>query len=189
MTIIGFNGAPTRDGSVGHLLDEALQAAAAEGNGETTVTRIDLLDLRMPFHDGNFATTPTELLETFHAMRSADGFIFATPVNWYNVSSLMKCFIDWLTTLEDHFELEGKVAGVLAHCDSDGGNQAAMAIITPLLHMGVLIPPYCAFYRNKNVGERSENRWMMVDQALVGRNVVRLIRATKNKNISWKLPN
>ena len=96
-------------------------------------------------------------------MSTADGFVFATPVHWFNMSALMKCFIDWLTSLEqDTCELEGKVAGALAHCDEDGGNQAVTSILSPLVHMGMLVPPYCGFFRNKYVASQSEQdgRWL-----------------------------
>jgi multimeric flavodoxin WrbA len=99
----------------------------------------------------------------------------ATPVYWFNTSAIMKAFVDWLTFLEmEQFALEGKVAGVIAHGDEDGGNQAAMAIIAPLLHMGVMIPPYCAFFRNRKMAQHSEGQWQLNDPRLVGRNVVRL---------------
>jgi multimeric flavodoxin WrbA len=70
-----------------------------------------LADIVKEFHDGSFTNIPSSLQSTFDSMRTADGFVFATPVHWFNMSALMKCFIDWLTSLEDTCELEGKVAG------------------------------------------------------------------------------
>jgi NAD(P)H-dependent FMN reductase len=68
---------------------------------------IHLVDIVKEFHDGSFTNIPTSLQSTFDSMRTADSFVFATPVHWFNMSALMKCFIDWLTSLEqDTCELE-----------------------------------------------------------------------------------
>ena len=114
MKILGFNGAPAKTGTVAALLSESLQAAAEEiaELGEIPNTAlIHLVDIVKDFHDGSFTNIPSSLQSTFDSMRTADGFVFATPVHWFNMSALMKCFIDWLTSLEDTCELEGKVAG------------------------------------------------------------------------------
>ena len=167
MKIVGFNGAPGKTGAVATLLTESLRAAEEEIAvlGETPNTAvIHLVDVVKEFHDGSFTNIPSSLQSTFESMRTADGFVFATPVHWFNMSALMKCFIDWLTSLErqDTRELEGKVAGVLAHCEEDGGNQAVTSILSPLVHMGMLVPPYCGFFRNKNMALQSEAGWQML---------------------------
>jgi multimeric flavodoxin WrbA len=124
-------------------------------------------------------------------MRHSDGFIFATPVNWFNMSSPMKHFIDWITSLEEdagrYKTTGGKPAAIVAHCHSDGGNQAAMSLVGPLLHMGVMIPPFCAFYRNKYGSKGRGERWQLTDQVLVGQNVVRLTLANKHNAHGWRL--
>lgn len=191
MKILGFNGAPAKTGAVATLLSESLRAAAEEiaELGETPNTAvIHLVDIVKEFHDGSFTNIPTSLQSTFDSMSTADGFVFATPVHWFNMSALMKCFIDWLTSLEqDTCELEGKVVGVLAHCDEDGGNQAVTSILSPLVHMGMLVPPYCAFFKNKYMASRSEAGWQAVDHRLVGKNVVRLAACVQFNKRGWKL--
>jgi multimeric flavodoxin WrbA len=190
MKILGFNGAPAKTGAVSALLSESLQAAAeeiAELGGTPNTMVIHLIDIVKEFHDGSFTNIPTSLQSTFDNMRTADGFVFATPVHWFNMSALMKCFIDWLTSLEqDTCELEGKVAGVLAHCDEDGGNQAVTSILSPLIHMGLLVPPYCGFFRNKYVASQSEAGWQSVDHRLVGKNVVRLAACVQFNKRGWQ---
>ena len=188
MKILGFNGAPAKAGVVAGLLSESLQAAAEEiaELGETPDTAlIHLVDVVKEFHDGSFTNIPSSLQATFDSMKAADGFVFATPVHWFNMSALMKCFIDWLTSLEqeDIRELEGKVAGVLAHCDEDGGNQAVTSIFSPLVHMGMLVPPYCGFFRNRYAAPQSEAGWQVVDHRLVGQNVVRLVACADRKSV------
>jgi multimeric flavodoxin WrbA len=191
MKIVGFNGDPAKTGAVATLLFESLQAAEEEiaALGKTPNTAvIHLVDVVKEFHDGSFTNIPTSLQNTFDSMSTADGFLFATPVHWFNMSALMKCFIDWLTSLEqDTCELEGKVAGVLAHCDEDGGNQAATSILSPLLHMGMLVPPYCGFFRNKHMASHSEAGWQVDDHRLVGKNVVRLAACVQFNKRGWKL--
>ena len=189
MKILGFNGAPAKTGTVAALLSESLEAAAEEiaELGETPNTAlIHLVDIVKDFHDGSFTNIPSSLQSTFDSMRTADGFVFATPVHWFNMSALMKCFIDWLTSLEQGtHELEGKVAGVLAHCDEDGGNQAVTSIFSPLVHMGMLVPPYCGFFRNKHMASQSEAGWQVVDHWLVGKNVVRLAACVQFNKRGW----
>ena len=190
MKILGFNGATAKTGAVAALLSESLRAAAEEiaELGETANTPlVHLVDIVNEFHDGSFTNIPSSLQSTFDIMRTADGFVFATPVHWFNMSALMKCFIDWLTSLEDTRELEGKVAGVLAHCEEDGGNQAVTSILSPLLHMGMLVPPYCGFFRNKHMASHSEAGWQMDDHRLVGKNVVRLALCVRLNKRGWKL--
>ena len=190
MHILGIDGSPKR-GIVSALLDEALHAAREEavilGEEHIEVEALHLADLDLPHHDGSYDSTPPELALPFDWLRKADGIIFATPVHWFNVSELTKCFIDWLTTLEANFELEGKVAGVIAHCDSDGGNQAAMSLVGPLLHMGLMIPPCCAMYRNKCLADLTGHEWQGTDQRLVGQNVLRLARTIRTHQGGWSL--
>lgn len=189
MKILGFNGAPAKTGAVAALLSESLRAAAEEITelGETPSTAvIHLVDIVKEFHDGSFTNIPASLRSTFDSMSTADGFVFATPVHWFNMSALMKCFIDWLTSLQrDTCELEGKVAGVLAHCDEDGGNQAVTSILSPLVHMGMLVPPYSGFFKNKYMASHSEAGWQAVDHRLVGKNVVRLAACVRFNKRGW----
>lgn len=190
MKIVGFNGAPGKTGAVATLLSESLRAAEEEiaALGETPTTAvIHLVDVVKEFHDGSFTNIPASLQNTFDSMSTADGFLFATPVHWFNMSALMKCFIDWLTSLEDAFELEGKVAGVLAHCDEDGGNQTVTGILSPLLHLGMLVPPYSGFFRNKHFASHSEAGWQADDHRLVGKNVVRLAACIRFNKRGWRL--
>jgi len=190
LSIIGIDGSPVR-GNVTALLSEALESAADEartlGIYDPKTEAVRLAELGMPFHNGSFTDTPDALAPVFEKMRRADAFIFATPVHWYNMSALTKCFIDWLTTLEANFELQGKAAGAIAFCDSDGGNQAVSNILTPLLHMGLAIPPYCAFYRNKFAPVHPDALWQLTDHRLVGLNVVRLALALRSNTRGWSL--
>ncbi len=198
MKILGFDGSThKRGGSVTRLLHEALKAAADEAPhfGETVSSEIiTLLDVceqpDVPFYDYKIPGQPDPVKAIFEKMRDADGFIFATPVNWYNVSSPMKFFIDWLTDLVDpewQDVMEGKPAGIIAHCNDDGGNQAAMSMMAPLFHFGAAFGPYAPFYRNELAAEKSADRWQMTHQLLVGQNVVRMIACLRHNHRGWHL--
>ncbi|MDP3954352.1 MAG: hypothetical protein Q8Q06_02960, partial [bacterium] len=69
------------------------------------------------------------------------------------------------------------------------GMQAILPMAGALNHMGMLVPPYCMFFYNKNMVDKSEDNWMKTDLALVGHNVFKLCKTlkdaeTKDKN-SW----
>ncbi len=192
MYVIGINGSPTKSGALDDMLAESLRAVQEEGERiggrSVRVEAIYAADFNVPFHDGSYTNVPHGLHSVFTTMRQADGFIFGTPVHWYGMSTLMKCFLDWMTSLEYSFALEGRVAGVITNCNSDGGMKTCMDLIGPLLHMGLTIPPYSAFYRNRHVGEHNDHeKWQMTDQVLVGKNVARMIAALKHHDGDWKL--
>jgi multimeric flavodoxin WrbA len=188
--ILAIDGSPKK-GKVTRLLKESLVAASSEGarhfKENVSVEMIRIADLNIRPHNGSLTDIPDELAAAFEKMREADGFIFGTPVHWYNMSSQMKCFIDWLTSVEYKCVTDNKVFGVIAHCNDDGGNQAAMSIIAPLLHMAAILCPSGAFYRNPHVAEHSQDRWQMTDQRLIGQNVVRMIIACRSNPRGWFL--
>jgi multimeric flavodoxin WrbA len=186
MFLVGLNGDSGPSRTVSRLLNESMKAARTECRYQSIFCESEIIDLPVVanFCDGLGKRPPREIFECLNIIRKADALIFATPVYWFGPSATMKAFLDWLTWLEaKNFALEGKVAGVIAHCREDGGNQATMALIGPLLHMGMMIPPYCAFFRNRHVASRSEGQWQLKEHRLVGRNVVRLanqIRSVKS---------
>lgn len=188
--IIGFNGAYEDDGTVARLLGASILEAkkTIEQSGHEARTEIVQLCKVVTTHfKSEDENLPKSVRRVIDKMRVADGFIFASPVHWFNISSPMKSFLDWLAIEEEapEFPLRGKVAGVLVHCREDGGNQAAMSIIAPLLHMGMLIPPFSAFFRNKYGSKMSELKWQQKDHLLVARNVVRLVECIR-KQKQWQ---
>ena len=116
---------------------------------------------------------------------NADCLVLATPVHWFGVSTLMKCFIDHLSYLEydrprsNRLELEGKIVSFVATADEDGGLKAVLDMAGPLNHMGALIPPYSTYFHNRKMAERSEGRWMVHDPEFVGRVAVQIAEVTK----------
>lgn len=81
-------------------------------------------------------------------LTKADGIVFGTPTYWFNMSGLMKTFIDRLTVTEKGWTLEWKVAGFVARGDKDG--DGAMTAITTMAgalnHLGMVTFPYSMIY-------------------------------------------
>jgi len=175
MLILGINGSPHKGGMCDRLLAQALQGSLHEG---AEVDYLHLVDHIRTFPDGELSDRiPPELEELILRIEAADGIIVATPVHWFNVSALTKALIDFLSATEYRgFSLEGKALGALASCEEDGGAQALSLIALPLLHLGFLIPPYSLVFHNRNMADKSEDRWQERDPWLVGANVVRLAR-------------
>lgn len=166
MLILGINGSPNKDGVGAKLLTKALGQSKKEG-AETELIHL--------------TEHPNDLEEVLEKVKSADGIIFCTPTYWFNVSALMKNFLEKLTVFEyPNFELEGKVAGLIATCEEDRGMQAIQQMFAPLNHLGFMIPPYATFFFNKNLHEKSEGEWMNKEAQLIGGNVVKLVKLTKS---------
>ncbi len=143
--IIGICGSPLGEKSKCYeLLSRALREA--RNNGVST-----------EIHD--MSVSGTVLLK--ERLKEADGFIIATPVHWFNVSVLIKQFID--ETLynfsAEPYELEGKPVGIIAVCNEDGGNQAIANIAMPLNHCGVFVPPFGTLFYNRSMPEHGEGGW------------------------------
>ncbi len=183
--ILGINGSPSRDGLLVELLSKALESSKQDG-AETKLTH--LVDHPVDFFAGKYnADTPKGYGELFKLLEWADGIIFASPVYWFSMSSIMKNFIEHITTLEESrgFALEGKVAGFITTCDEDGGQKVLSDMAAPLIHMGLVIPPYTMLFHNRNMAEKSENGWQQSDQKLVGLNVSRMAKILSGKGKIW----
>lgn len=185
INILGINGSPNKDGLGIKLLSEAIDQCVREG-AKTKIAH--LVDVKAGFFPGKYsAETPPGHDEIFKLVEWADGIIFSTPVYWFSMSSLMKNFIEHLTTFEEcrDFALEGKVAGFIATCEEDGGQKAILDMLAPLIHMGFIIPPYVALFHNRHMAEKSEKAWQRDDHRLIGANVFRMAKILKGKGKIW----
>ena len=180
-SVLGINGSPAKRGRAAKLLNEALKASAAAG---ATTKLVHLVDYEKKlFTLGHVARPPSLIAKFLRDVRAADCLILATPVHWFGVSSLMKNFLDHLSTLEaNHFLLEGTVVGCIAALEEDGGMKVVLDMVGPLSHMGAMFPPYGMFFCNRNMSQKSERKWMLEDHRLLGTNVVRLAQATKDRD-------
>jgi multimeric flavodoxin WrbA len=133
--VIAINGSPEKSGRTAKFLT--------------------MLNIKDVFH---LAENITPALE---AIPGADTVVFATPVLWFNVSSLMKEMIERMEEGPD-FPYEGKSAFFVAVCDEDGAQQAINQMMAPLNHMGFSVPPYASYIFNTSMANRSEDEWMLV---------------------------
>ena len=162
------------------MLKEVLGSAEKHG---AKVKLIHLADYKMKPYHGDYDKKPDkESLRLFKEMMKFDGYVFATPVHWLAPSSLMKILVDNLTYLEaPDFPLQGRGAGVIAHCLEDGGFQAASHLAFILNNIGLISPPYSIVFRNKNLVRNKDTEWMWKDTELLGKNMVMLCEVVKHK--------
>lgn len=79
---------------------------------------------------------------------AADILIFATPIWWNNISSLMQRVIERLDELHDQIMdgkpsgLEGKKAGIIITGDSDGAQTVIAGLANYFNAIGLSLPPF-----------------------------------------------
>jgi multimeric flavodoxin WrbA len=185
--ILGVNGSPNKKGYVAKLLATAMREAERRGAETKTV---HLADFKILPPSGKL--NPKVYLETTkdgmprlqRLVLEADGIIFATPTHWFNMSSLMKIFVDRLTALEDYgFLLEGKAAGVISYGPQGGGFNAALSLAAPLIQMGLSIPPYGLIF-----DEGRRDGWVNDDLKLLAKNMLLQISAGRELKLNWGYP-
>jgi len=111
----------------------------------------------------------------------ADGIVFATPTHWFNVSSLMKLFVDRLTSLEEYgFLMEGKAAGFITYGPEGGALNPAMLLMITANQMGMAVPPYAAIF-----DENRNDRWIKKAPQVLAKNMIYYIGAWKGMKINW----
>lgn len=179
--ILGVNGADP-GGTTEKLLLRALAAGEKTG-AEARLLRLTNFDL--PIHTPGACLRPA-VHAVYQEFEQAHGFILASYTQYYGVSPLMSNLIGWL----DHFEsplwpLTGRAGGCIAVCEEDGGQQAASAMISFMLDLGMAIPPGGRLYHNKTMAEKSDQQWMITDVERVGRNVAKMARLLKTNHRHW----
>ncbi len=114
-------------------------------------------------------------------LEKADVLVLGTPVYWFNVSGLMKNFIDRLTCAENSgFRYEGKIAALAASKEEDGAIAALMNMAAPLNQIGFLLMPY-AVWRDQTDANKD---WLSETTAFVGRKLVEV--STALKKVKWE---
>jgi len=182
MLVLGINGSDHKEGIGSQLLAEALLGAQNAGAEVDFVHLADHITTFPPVDYGK--EMPAELKPLSDRIHAADAIVFATPVHWFNMSTRMKALIDFMTPLEyPDFPLVGKVAGFIATCDEDGGQQAISLMAAAMNHCGFLIPPFGMVFHNNKAAGGGEGGWQNTDARLLGRNVVKLANATKR--LTW----
>lgn len=178
-----INGSPQKKGLCARLLKRVLDGSRQAG---AEVELFHLIDYEDTLFQLSHVKTPPKLVQSLlkKVRVKPDCLVLGTPVHWFGVSTLMKCFIDHLSYLEydkpgsNNFELEGKIVSFVATANEDGGLKAVLDMAGPLNHMGALIPPYATFFHNRKMAKKSEGQWMN-DPEFIGRVAVQLAIATK----------
>lgn len=187
--VVGINGSPRKTGGTVNMLREALSEAAKFG-AETRL--IHLLDYKMKPYKGDYSKKPDpKALKVLNEIEGADAIILATPTHWLGPSTLMKMLIDNMTYFETGkgYRLQGKVAGVLAHCWEDGGFGVARDLAAILNTMGCILPPYAINMRNRYLSRNEQTDWMWTDAKLLGKSVVVMAEIIIQMKPDWSYKN
>lgn len=125
-----------------------------------------------------------DMKNLYNLVLDSDGFIFITPVYWYNVPGPLKNFIDRLTVLENAIFIEGrsKVEGKVAGFIAIGNDTGALAVIQNLMAImnsfGIAIPPWALAY-HESEEDPIDNDKFILDVANVVRCVVIMAKIFK----------
>lgn len=185
--ILGINSSPHKNGHTASLLKRAIE----EINKLGAATRIvHLTDYKILPHSGQLdpditiEDTADDMPELQKLVLSADGIIFASPTHWFAPSSLMKLFLDRLTSLEvGGFLLEGKVVGIIAYGPEGGALNNAMLMAMIVNQHGMIVPPYCAIF-----DEGREDEWLKREYEVLAKNIVQQIETNKKLGLHWGYP-
>jgi len=127
------------------LLEFFAEKLAAKGVEVETVKLVDHNVLPGTYSDMGAGDEWPSILKRVLA---ADTIIFATPIWWNNMSSLMQRVIERLDELHDHLMegkpsgLENKKAGIIITGDSDGAQSIIASLANFFNAIGLNLPPF-----------------------------------------------
>jgi multimeric flavodoxin WrbA len=182
--ILAINGSPSRSGRTAQMAKEVLSEAKKLG---AKVRLVHLANYKILPHSGKLGkrkfieNTKDDMPKLQDLVLQADGIVFATPTHWFNVSSLMKLFVDRLTSLEEYgFLMEGKAAGFITYGPEGGALNPAMLLMITANQMGMAVPPYAAIF-----DENRNDWWIKKAPQVLAKNMIRYIGAWKGMKINW----
>ncbi len=193
--ILGINGSPRGESSRTYfLLDRVLESARQEG-AETQVIHLSKVKLdycigrysedRLSCNVENCITSNDQFRWILTQILWADGVVFASPVQWFSMSAMMKTLIERLTSAENIERLlDGKVAGFVAVAEEDGATQTILQMVGALNFMGFMIPPYAFVYSTGYYGRIQEDAEAIEDAVRLGKSMVRMIEM-RDENYNW----
>lgn len=146
--IIGINASPRHRGEGVTNLKRTLRFVEKYG-GKTQL--VHLIDLNIAVCEGCYSDSPkkctypcrhTDDTRWLHELLlKADGFILATPVNWFLPHALAVTFVSKLTALENNGNLlKGKVAGIIVDCGMYGAAGVAEKLLLDFQYMRLKVP-------------------------------------------------
>ncbi len=191
--ILGINGSPRGEySSTFFLLEKVLEASRKLG-AQTKVIHLSKVRLehcigryseeRSSCNVENCITSNDQFKWILNQMLWADGIVFASPVQWFSMSALMKVLIERLTSAENVEKyFDGKVAGFVAVGEEDGAMMTISQMFSALNFMGFMIPPYAFVYSTGFYGRIHEDEEAIRDAVRLGRNMVKLLRMKEETN-------
>ena len=117
MLILGIMGSPRKNGLTSQLVSRALEGATSGG---AEVARVDLIDYEIPSYPRSRHQRHADLEELVSA---ADGMIIGSPVNYKDVTGLVREFIDYVHSGPKEHKMEGQPAFGLCVAGGSGMGQ------------------------------------------------------------------
>lgn len=170
--ICAINGSSRVNGYTATLLKRILRDARKLG-AETKLISLVCHQLQ-PCDGTQEPTMRRDIQPILRDLERADGIIFGTPTYWFNMSGLMKNFIDRLTVTERGWMLENKVAGFVATGSQyeDGAMMAITSMAGVVNGLGMIIFPYSMLYFRG----RSGPKWAKDDLGGYARRMLDMIK-------------
>ncbi|EKD49715.1 MAG: NADPH-dependent FMN reductase [uncultured bacterium] len=186
--ILGVNGSSHKEGKTANLLKDILFASEKAG-GETQV--LHLTDYDIKHCKGCYSVDPKscvypcstkdDMQRIYPLLERADAIVLGSPVYWFNMSGMMKDFIDRMTCAEGNdFMYQGKVAALAVAKEDDGAMQALMSMASALNHMGFVLLPYTIY----SPGTENGKNWVPETVGLIGKKLVEVADALKK--LDWR---
>jgi multimeric flavodoxin WrbA len=171
--ICAINGSSRVKGKTAEKLDRILKDAQALG------ARTELIHLaQYPLKPCDGSQQPSrqpDIQKILKHVEEADGVVFGTPTYMFNMSGLMKNFIDRLLGTEAKWTLHYKVAWFVAtgHTGEDGAMIAITSMAGALNHLGMAIFPYSMIYFRGN-----GPRWANNDLSKFAKRMLKMVKIT-----------
>jgi len=198
--IIAINGSPRKNGKTAELLKKFLSLFKRRG-AQTTL--INLSDYDINHCLGCYSKSPNacmfpcvqkdDMQKIYPLLLDADVIILGSPIYWFNMSGLLKNFIDRLTCLAaSGYLLENKIGLALAvSSENEGGRvSASLSMASVLNHLGLLIPPYGILYfpGREKVNKKGKviwDNWLVNEMPKISHNLIKLSQFLKKSKFQW----
>lgn len=186
--IVGINGSPRKEGKTAELLRMIL-ASSKKAGGE--VKLINLVDYEIKYCLGCYSLDYKKCVypcrikdgmqKIYPLLKKADAIVLGSPVYWFNMSGLMKNFIDRLCCAENNgFLYQGKVAALAVSREDGGEMMALMSIAAALNHMGFILLPYTIY----SPGTEAGKDWVLETAEFIGKKLVEV--SSNLRKLNWR---
>jgi len=151
--VLGINGSPNKKGKTTKLLKKVLEAIEKYG-AKTTLINLYEKNIRPCLGCYSLGAKKCRypciikdgMWDLYKILEKIDILVLATPTYWFNMSGMMKNFIDRLCCMENNgFLLQGKMAILVASEEDEGAMMALSSMAMALNHMGFIVMPYCIY--------------------------------------------